>query len=53
MSDTVITYTCQADNCKRTGTNKSDFKKVEYRDVISFAMVMCNEHAEQMIWSKK
>lgn len=53
MSDTVTTYTCQADNCERTGTNKSDFKKVEYRDAISFAFVMCNEHAEQLIWSKK
>jgi len=47
MSD-LRTYTCQHDHCGKTGTNKDDFKKVEVRGTISFAYVLCNEHAEAL-----
>lgn len=44
----VLTFTCQHDNCTKTGTDRTEFKKVEYRDVIQFAYVLCNEHAARL-----
>ena len=43
----MITYTCQADGCRRTGTDETQFKKIEYRGEIQFAFVVCLEHAKQ------
>ena len=39
-------YTCQQDHCGKSGVDSSDFKKVEYRGVIRFAYVLCNDCAK-------
>ena len=41
------TYTCQEDNCTKTSTDKTDFKKIEVRTGFIFAFVVCNEHAKK------
>lgn len=41
------TYTCQEDSCGKTGADKTDFKKIEVRTGLTFAFVVCNEHAKK------
>ena len=43
----ALTFTCQHDHCGKTGTDRAEFKKVEYRGPIQFAYILCNEHANK------
>lgn len=44
----TLRYECQADHCRKAGTNKDDFKRVDYNGAIRFSFVLCNEHADKM-----
>lgn len=47
MAD-VLTFTCQHDNCAKTGTDRSQFKKAiaQLGSGLTLQYVLCNEHAE-------